>query len=234
VLLTEPRPGSYVARNTAIDASKGELLAFTDADCLPSIDWLEALVLAAPDDRTIVAGNIELFPRDPLNPSPSERLDMFWNFRQDRFVADGWGATANLAMARSIYDTVGPFDASQFSGGDHEWCLRAKALGYRIRYAADARIRHPARATWQQLSTQTRRYTGGIFFRSKAKPGPHRAHALYLLTRPPLRRLFQAAAAPGLGSAIERAQIAGILVTLRFVALVEWLRLALGSQRERR
>src|SRR5258708_3660856 len=38
--LDEPNPGSYAARNRAIAVATGEILAFTDADCLPAQDWL--------------------------------------------------------------------------------------------------------------------------------------------------------------------------------------------------
>ncbi|MCA1994833.1 MAG: glycosyltransferase, partial [Coleofasciculus sp. S288] len=35
---------SYAARNAGIRAASGEILAFTDADCRPQPDWLEALI----------------------------------------------------------------------------------------------------------------------------------------------------------------------------------------------
>jgi glycosyltransferase involved in cell wall biosynthesis len=36
----EPRRGQALARNTAIPIATGEILAFTDDDCIPSPDWL--------------------------------------------------------------------------------------------------------------------------------------------------------------------------------------------------
>jgi glycosyltransferase involved in cell wall biosynthesis len=234
-LLREPRPGGFLARNTGIGAAKGELLAFTDADCLPYADWLEALAKAVGDEHVIVAGHIEVFPRDLSHPTPSERFDMLWGFPQHRFVADGYGASANLALPCAVFDAVGPYDATLLSDGDQEWCQRAVARGFAIRYAVGARVRHPARDTLRQHVTKTRRLTGGLFQRAKGgnKIGAGRRSALYH-ARPPLRRLLQVIASPGLGSFHDRVSLAGILIGLRVVSLAEWVRLELGGKQERR
>jgi glycosyltransferase involved in cell wall biosynthesis len=36
----EPRPGLSLARNTGISVANGEIIAFTDDDCIPAKDWL--------------------------------------------------------------------------------------------------------------------------------------------------------------------------------------------------
>ena len=40
LVLVEPRPGSYAARNRGIGATTAEVVAFTDADCIPEPTWL--------------------------------------------------------------------------------------------------------------------------------------------------------------------------------------------------
>src|SRR5215217_5319918 len=39
-LISESKPGSYAARNTALENISGEIVAFTDSDCIPDIDWI--------------------------------------------------------------------------------------------------------------------------------------------------------------------------------------------------
>ena len=234
-LLRELRPGGFVARNTGVESAKGDLLAFTDADCLPESDWLEALARAVGDEQVIIAGHIEVFPRNPLHPTPSERFDMLWGFPQHLFVTDGYGASANLAVPRAVFDCAGPYDASLLSDGDQEWCQRAMARGYSIRYECGPRVRHPARSTLREHVTKTRRLTGGLFLRAKGanKIGEGRRNILYH-ARPPLRRLLQVITSRGLGSVRDRAGLAGVLIAVRVVFLAEWVRLELGGSPERR
>src|SRR5262245_13302207 len=69
VRLVEERAvqSSYAARNRGVVAATGDVLAFTDADCVPDRAWLRALVwpLSAPNVGG-VAGAIEPFARDSV------------------------------------------------------------------------------------------------------------------------------------------------------------------------
>ncbi len=154
-------PGSYAARNAGAREARGEWLAFTDADCRPDPAWLAALVGAAEaEPGTLAAGDVQLVSRTGT-PNAYESFDILRGVPQQRFVGWGFGVTANLLVARDVWTELGGFDATRFSGGDADFCRRAGAAGYAVRYAADAVVLHPARATWQDLKTQTRRIRAG-------------------------------------------------------------------------
>ena len=154
-LLVHPEPrGAYAARNNALRTAAGDRLAFTDVDCRPRADWLErgsAALLRAPR----IAGRVQL--ELSASPTPAELVDAGRFLRQQRYVAEGFGATANLFVRRSVLESVGPFDERLKSGGDYEFGLRCSTAGFPIEYADDVVVEHPARASVRELLSKGER-----------------------------------------------------------------------------
>ncbi len=154
-LVHESQPGSYIARNTGIEVAKGEVIAFTDADCIPAPKWLENGVstLHSEPNVGLVAGHIDLFAKDSENPNPFELYEtVALAFPQDQFLADDqFGVTANLFTFKHVLDKVGGFNETLKSGGDKEWGQRVFKAGYTQLYAKDANVDHPARSTWEAI-----------------------------------------------------------------------------------
>jgi GT2 family glycosyltransferase len=126
-------PGLSRAYNTGIGETSGEILAFTDDDCIAGTDWIERIVTAfrsEPDAELLYGNVVALGEADPdpaktpsLEFSTPERLS-----RRDGFRVAGMGA--NFAARRSLFDRVGPFDTVLGGGGP----LRSSQdfdLGYR-------------------------------------------------------------------------------------------------------
>jgi GT2 family glycosyltransferase len=144
-----PRPlGLNVARNTGVERSTGELVAFLDDDVRAAPGWLAALLEAARahPEVDVFTGPIIASLEGPAPRScgreaaPITTLDLGSRDTDARFA---WGA--NMAIRRSALERVGPFDASLEHGGDEqEWQerLRAERPGARLLYVAGAAVEH--------------------------------------------------------------------------------------------
>src|SRR5262245_51468363 len=88
--LFEPTPGSYAARNRGIRETESEILAFTDADCIPNAEWLEQGVraLCSIDNCGLAAGDVRFFFQNPSRPTVVELFDDQHEYRQEHCVAN--------------------------------------------------------------------------------------------------------------------------------------------------
>lgn len=160
----EDTVGSYAARNKGIEASKGEILAFTDSDCLPEPDWVAGGVeaLRRSPAAAAVGGPIRMFAPDPERVSLFDLHDLVWGMPQRVYVERfGLAATGNLFAHRWAFDRIGPFDPGFRSCGDCEWSFRLTAAGLGLGYAPDACVRHPTRGSFRAFVSRRRRITGG-------------------------------------------------------------------------
>jgi glycosyltransferase involved in cell wall biosynthesis len=159
---TESTPGSYAARNRGIRESSGEILAFTDADCLPNSNWLSSAIKYYQEEGAErIAGKVLLtFNGD--RTSFSQIYEKAYSFRQSENVKKGVSVTANLFVPRKHFNEVGPFNEGLLSGGDMEWNRRATEYGINIQYAEDCTVRHVARVSYKDLLKKNRRITGGM------------------------------------------------------------------------
>ena len=94
-LVLAPEKGAGPARNAGAAAAEGEVLAFTDADCVPEPGWLAAGV-AALAGADLVGGRVTVFTQDPDRLSPAEAFECAFAFDNARYVQRlGFTVTAN-------------------------------------------------------------------------------------------------------------------------------------------
>ena len=174
----EAQAGSYHARNTGIALAKGDILAFTDSDCCPTLNWVERGVaqMQRHEGCGLVAGRITFSFKDPQNPTPAELYDSLHFLQQEKYInAFHFGVTANLFTTPAVFEAVGLFNPALKSGGDREWGQRVYAAGYKQVYAEDVEISHPARSDLQELSRKLCRvYEGEFFIKNKLDLSPLR------------------------------------------------------------
>lgn len=168
VLIREPRGGSYTARNAAAAISTGDVLAFTDADCLPAPDWIANAVAALGSGADIVAGHVAVYARDAVRPHPVEAYELVHAFPQQTYAARGGACvTANMITTREVFDAAGPFRTELHSGADIEWSQRANALGFRTDYRPDVVVQHPARGSYAAMWGKLNRVMAGRHHRDR-------------------------------------------------------------------
>jgi GT2 family glycosyltransferase len=175
----ENRPGLDAARNFALREAASAIVAFTDDDASPEPAWLGQLLQPFRDPRVLCATGLTL-PLE-LETTAQEWFEQYSPFGRgfERKVLDGIhhdplavaeiGAGANMALRRTIVDTVGPFDEAldagtpTRSGGDHEMFGRILAAGYRIAYEPRAVSWHRHRRTWDELREALLGYGTGVY-----------------------------------------------------------------------
>jgi GT2 family glycosyltransferase len=159
VVVTER--GAGPARNGGVAAAEGEILAFTDSDCVPEPQWLrEGVAGLATSD--IVGGHVSVLVDDEARPTPTEAFELVFAFNfEDYILNKGFTGSGNLFVSRKVFDHVGGFRTGVSE--DVDWSLRARALGYRIGYARAAAVGHPARRKWPELKSKWLRVNSETF-----------------------------------------------------------------------
>jgi|SRR5688500_3918586 len=162
-IVAEEKPGSYAARNKGLCIASGDIVGFTDSDCIPEPDWIKNAVLHFETNKNCsrIAGKIDFYFKE-VKPNHVEQLESLFSFNQDKYVErQGMGVTANMFSRKSVFNTVGNFNEKLMSGGDLEWGRRANAAGCSIHYVATVIVKHPARSTFAELKSKARRVAGG-------------------------------------------------------------------------
>ena len=217
VFIREDRPGSYTARNKGISVSRGVVIAFTDSDCIPALDWIEKGIknLASTANCGLVGGRIELFLKNPDKPTAAELYESIFAFSQKDYIEKTrFGATANVFTFREVIEKAGLFNENLKSSGDLEWGRRVFSKGYKQIYADDVCVLHPARHSLHQLYRQIRRITGG-------NPDLNLARRLYMFAQD----VFYAFSNRKLCSVVQRFKVILVLVFREYAITIEIIRL---------
>lgn len=163
-LIEQPTPGPGPARNLGVAESRGDILAFIDADCTADPGWLQAIHDAIEHDAAqIVGGDVRIARSDPQRPTMLEAYESIFAYRQEEYIKrEGYSGTGNLAMRREAFDKVGPFAGIDVAE-DRDWGRRAIRMGLAVRYVPGMIVFHPARQSFAALCEKWDRHISHTF-----------------------------------------------------------------------
>ena len=159
-LIRQPNKGLSVARNVGMQAAHGELIAYTDSDCVVDPHWLTLIVRTmtaggfdgcggpnyAPHEEGWVEGSVAASPGAPCHVlTGDDRAEHL--------------AGCNMVFRKEALAAVGGFD-SQFraAGDDVDICWRMLDAGYSLGFCPAAFVWHFRRSTIKAYYGQQRGY----------------------------------------------------------------------------
>lgn len=153
--------GPGEARNAAARLARGEILAFTDSDCAPPVDWLARIRRALADPAVVaVAGTYG----EDLSGTFFSRLRLLearhYHIRERRLVNSF--VSANFAIRKAVFDAVGGFPPLRI-GEDLLLGLRLRRAGHGVLWDPDLRVSQSFRETPAAYARQQRAWSAGAF-----------------------------------------------------------------------
>lgn len=186
--IATPHDGLSVARNRGAEAARGDILVYTDDDCIVEPDWLKWIAAEFekyPSYGCVGGPNLPPLPtnatRARVAAAPGGPSHVLLDDRRAEHLPG-----CNLAVRREVFEKVGGFNPLfRTAGDDVDFCWRVLAAGYELGF-------HAAAFVWHY-----RRFSYRAYFRQQIGYG--RAEALLMPQHPDRFR--------GVGGAVWQGQV---------------------------
>lgn len=169
------RRSSYHARNVATAAGENPWILYTDSDCAPEPDILDAYLLPEPAVEVgLLAGAVRSVTTEGSESLVAAYASSREHIAETHHLRSGprpAGVTANLMVRRAAWDAVGGFEESVRSGGDLDFCWRAQAAGWSLEHRPGAGVIHRHPDTAAAMLAKARRHAAGRRWINQRHPG---------------------------------------------------------------
>jgi GT2 family glycosyltransferase len=159
-IINQSNQGLSAARNVGAAAATGEIVAYTDSDCVADPDWLTYLVAKMEASRLVACGGPNFPPPEQsLVPaavavSPGGPTHVLLSDEVAEHIAG-----CNMAFRRDVLLRLGGFDPIYRAAGDDvDICWRLQDAGHTIGFCPAAIVWHFRRNTVKAYLDQQRGY----------------------------------------------------------------------------
>lgn len=172
IQLVQRKGNRSIGRNEAIQHAHGELIAITDAGCVPHRDWLEelvhvAIVRGAEEPDFLVAGYYDAQPKTPFE----EAVVPYVLVMPDRVDPEHFlPATRSMLMTKSIWEKFGGFDESLGDNEDYAFSRKIAQSKVPIYFAAKAKVTWIPRQSLEQFLNMIYRFARGDAYAGIFRP----------------------------------------------------------------
>jgi cellulose synthase/poly-beta-1,6-N-acetylglucosamine synthase-like glycosyltransferase len=168
-LIIENRKGLNLARNVGIKNGNGEIVVFTDADCIVPPNWITRIVENFKDPKvSCVGGSAKALDCDFVSQYADNsivRLMPFFTKREELERVKPFfrhPAGCNMAFRRKVAEEVGYFDENiQYGFDEVEFADRVCKAGYKMVLDPKVSVWHKHRSTLGDFLKQNFQYGKG-------------------------------------------------------------------------
>ena len=140
--LSQPQGGAGAARNLGARHARGEILLFTDADCVPEPNWMEAMTAPFADQEVVGVCGVVRTRQTGLIPR-FVQLEYDYRYRNiARHSRIDFINTGTAGYRKHVFVKSGGFQEELLGAEDAELSFRLASQGYRMVFAPGAVVHH--------------------------------------------------------------------------------------------